>query len=89
MAPSRIRRKAVCAAGDQLVAQNKDLGLGRGHTLHHSWYETVVVEVGRIRVYYEGRPALDAAVDEKEFSGQVGIWTENNSIRLGRAQIAF
>ena len=76
--------------GDQLVAQNKDLGLGRGHTLHHSWYETVVVvEAGRIRVYYEGRPALDAAVDEKEFSGQVGIWTENNSIRLGRAQIAF
>ena len=76
--------------GDQMVAQNKEFGMGRGHTLHHSWYEIVaVVEEGRIRVYYEGRPALDAAVDEKEFRGQVGIWTENNSIRLGRVQIAF
>ena len=76
--------------GDQLVAQNKDLGLGHGHTLHHSWYETIaVVEAGRVRVYYEGRLALDTVVDEKEFRGQVGIWTENNSIRLGRAQIAF
>ena len=76
--------------GDQMVAQNKEFGMGRGHTLHHSWYEIgLVVEEGRVRVYYEGRPVLDAAVDEKEFSGQVGVWTENNSIRLGRVQIAF
>ena len=76
--------------GDQLVAQNKEFGMGRGHTLHHSWYEVgVVVEEGRVRVYYEGRPVLDTAVDEKKFSGQLGVWTENNSIRLGRVQIAF
>jgi hypothetical protein len=76
--------------GDQMVAQNKEFGMGRGHTLHHSWYEIgLVVEEGRVRVYYEGRPVLDAAVDEKEFNGQVGVWTQDNSIRLGRVQIAF
>ena len=76
--------------GDKLVAQNKEFGMGRGHTLHHSWYEVgVFVEEGRIRVYYEGRPVLDAAVDEKEFVGQVGVWTEDNSIRLGRVQISY
>ena len=76
--------------GGQLVAQNKEFGMGRGHTLHHSWYEiAAVVEEGRIRVYYEGRQVIDAAVDEKEFKGQLGVWTESNSIRLGRMQIAF
>ena len=76
--------------GDQMVAQNKEFGMGRGHTLHHSWYEIgLVVEEGRVRVYYEGRQVIDAAVDEKEFKGQLGVWTKDNSIRLGRVQIAF
>lgn len=76
--------------GDQLVAQNKEFGMGHGHTLHHSWYEIgCVVEAGHLRVYYDGRKVLDTTVDEKEFAGQVGIWTEDNSIRLGRAQVSL
>ena len=76
--------------GDQLVAKNIEHGMGRGHTLHHSWYEiAAVVEEGRVRVYYEGRQVIDQAVDEKEFRGQLGVWTEDNSIRIGRVQISF
>ena len=76
--------------GDQLVAKNIEHGMGRGHTLHHSWYEiATVVEEGRVRVYYEGRQVIDQAVDEKEFRGQLGVWTEDNSIRIGRVQISF
>ncbi len=74
----------------QLVASNRELGLGRGHTLHHSWFEiAAVVQKDRIRVYFEGRLAIDHQLQEPIGSGQVGLWTEKNSIRVGRIQLSW
>lgn len=74
----------------QVLARFPQLGLPRGHSLHHRWFELkVFVEPRRIRFFYERQLIFDQALPEPLPVGNVGFWTENNSVRLARATLVI
>jgi hypothetical protein len=75
--------------GKTRLASAPLFGLPQGHALHHRWFALqAVVERERIRFFYEGKPAFEAALTEPAGPGYVGFWTKGNSVRVARATIS-
>ena len=77
--------------GTERLAAAPAFGLpaGGGVTLHHRWlWLQAIVEEKRIRFYYEGRLALDAALKEPIPPGSLGFWTERGSVQVARITLA-
>jgi hypothetical protein len=73
----------------QRIAQAEGVGMPSGHTLHHNWYEVGAwVEANRVRVRFEGVTVLDQKLTEPLARGRLAVWTERNSLRVGRVTIA-
>ena len=74
---------------DIAVALETGLPEGGGFALHHRWvWVQAVVEPDRVRVFFDGRPALDCEVAIGDEPGRVGFWTRRNAAQIARATIA-
>jgi len=76
--------------GAKKLASSPGIGLpDNGYALHHIWWDiTCIVEPRRIRVFFEGKPAIDYKSDVPIAAGQIGVWTQDNHVSLARVTIS-
>jgi len=76
--------------GDKKLASSPGIGLpDNGYALHHVWWDiTSIVEPHRIRIFFEGKPAIDYKSVEAIPPGQIGVWTQNNNVSVARVTIS-